>query len=108
MTTSDEFEPFLLYRVDGANFECALWTMPDARRAVALFMTSDSALVYREALGLSDEWKVYRPVKADLGRILKGAYQSGITQAVLDPNLESAHYVFDVQRVLREMGVLQS
>jgi hypothetical protein len=106
MSRNDEFEPYLLYRIDRTQFECALWTMPEGTTAVALFQTGDRALAYRGMLGLGDDWKVFRPGKPDLMQILKTAYQSGIAQAVLDPDMQSAQYVFDLRHVLQELGEL--
>ena len=106
VSDNDEFEPYVLYRVEGAQFECALWRMPNGQSALALFLTSDSAVSYREALRLGNDWKVFRPGKVDLVQILKTGYHNGIASAVLDPDLEAAKYVFALEHVLNELGAL--
>jgi hypothetical protein len=106
MSTDDQFEPYVLCRVAGHRLECALWTMPDGKPALALFLTSATALAYRDAMRLDEQWKVVRPARRDLVQILKSSHASGVANAVLDPDLESARYVFVLKHVLQQLGEL--
>lgn len=107
MSPNDEFEPYVLCRVEGGQLECALWSMPEGKSALALFRSDENAMTYRHALNLPDLWKVYRPSKVDLVQILKAGHESGVKHAVLDPDLESAKYVFVLKDVLVELGALE-
>ena len=61
LPTKDELDPYLVYRVEGAQVECAVWQLKDGPTALALFLSSESATAYQLALGLGTEWKVFRP-----------------------------------------------
>src|SRR5260370_4306588 len=97
---NDEIDPYLIYRVVGAEVECAVWQLKEGPTALALFLSGDSATAYREAAGLGEEWKVFRPARAALLHLVGAAVQSGIRYAVLDPDQEKAKRVFDLQAII--------
>jgi len=103
---TDEFEPYVLCRTESTRLSCALWTLPDGKQSLALFLTQDAALTYRNGLGFGAEWNVVHPSQRELLEILRASYQSGIRHAVLDPDPQSASRLFDLEHVLREMGAL--
>lgn len=97
---SDEIQPYVVYRIDGDQMECALWQFKDGEKALALFLSGDAAISYRESANHSAEWKIFCPAKQVLLRLLKGCFQSGIGYAVLDPDLEKAKRIFSIQEIL--------
>ncbi len=101
---SDEIEPYVIYRIDGEQMVCALWRIEDGREAIALFLSGDAATSYMESARLGAQWKIFRPAKRVLLRLLNGSYQSGIGHAVLDPGPESASRVFSIPEILRGAG----
>ncbi len=106
MSNADEFHPYVLCRFGQSTLECALWIMPDSKKSLALFLTAEQAEAYRQSLTLGEDWRVVQPSERELIQVLKASFGSGIRQAVLDPNIESADRLFDLQHVLQEMGVL--
>src|SRR5260221_10500382 len=82
----DEIEPFIVFRVANAQAECATWQVDSGAKALALFLSQESATSYRAASGLGDEWRVFRPKRAALLELLRASQASGITLAVLDPD----------------------
>jgi hypothetical protein len=97
---SDEIEPYVVYRIDGEQMECALWQFKDGQKALALFLSGDAATSFKESAILGDEWKILRPAKAALLEMLKACYEDGIGYAVLDPDLEKAKRIFNIQEIL--------
>jgi hypothetical protein len=97
---TDEIDPYLIYRVVGAEVECAIWQLKEGPTALALFLSGDSATAYQQAAGLGAEWKVFRPARGALLQLVGAAVQSGILYAVLDPDREKAKRVFDLQAIL--------
>lgn len=100
----DEFEPFVLFRVQGEQFECALWKLPDGAQAIALFMNEPAAMAYRNGLKYGDDWQVSQPSPRELVQVFKASVRGGIKHAVLDPDPQSANRLFDLEHVLRAMG----
>jgi hypothetical protein len=97
---SDEIEPYVVYRIDGDQMECALWQFNDGQKALALFLSGDAATSFKESAILGAEWKILRPAKATLLEMLKACYEDGIGYAVLDPDLEKAKRIFNIQEIL--------
>ena len=103
---SDEIQPFVVYRIDGNQMECALWQFKDGQKAFALFLSGDAATSYRTAANLGAGWKIFRPAKEALLQMLKAGHQAGIGYAVLDPDLEDAKRIFNIQEILNAAGEL--
>lgn len=103
---SDEIQPYVVYRIDGEQMECALWQFKDGQKAFALFLSGDAAMFYRESAHLGEEWKILRPAKEPLLQLLKGCHEAGIGYAVLDPDLEKAKRIFHIQDILNATGEL--
>ncbi len=101
---NDNIEPFLIYRLAGTEVECAVWRLQEGPTALALFLTADSATAYHQAAGLGDEWKIFRPARSALFQLVGAAVQAGIPYAVLDPDLEKAKRVFDLQAIVGALG----
>ena len=99
----EEIRPFLAYRRDGDQFECALWSLSDGPQALALFLTQDTAQAYLQAAQLSTDWQVFCPGPADLLQILRECTENGIEFAVLDPTEEQAKRIFDLRQVVQTM-----
>jgi hypothetical protein len=100
----DEIQPYVVYRVDGDQMECALWQFKGGPKALALFLSGDAATSYRESASLGAEWKIFCPAKEALLQMLKGCHDAGIGYAVLDPDLEKAKRVFNIPEILTEVG----
>jgi len=101
---SDEFDPFVIYRVAGETMDCALWPLEDGGKALTLFLTREAALAYLQTAGLAAEWKVYQPPQTELFKMLRRCHASGILYAVLDPNSEQSARLFDIAQVLAAGG----
>ena len=97
---AQDIEPFIVYRIDGVQMVCAVWILTDGRKALALFLSGDSATDYRNSLDTSDEWRIFQPTRNDLLEILKECYEAGIGYAVLDPDLKSAKRIFNIEEIL--------
>jgi hypothetical protein len=100
MSNDDEIQPYLIYRVVGNKFECALWELDDGEKSLALFLTSAAAAQYLAIAELTAEWKTLRPSKPKLLEILEYSLRAGIRYAVLDPNNEEARRLFDLDMVV--------
>ena len=99
---SDEIQPYVVYRIEGGQMECALWRFQDGQTALALFLTEESATLYRESAKLAAGWQIFRPEKdTTLRELLKGCIDAGIAFAVLDPDLEKAKRIFDLRAILQ-------
>lgn len=101
----DEIHPYLVYRVAGKSMECALWTLEQGQKCLALFLTDEGATNYIRANQLSDEWKLFQPGRDDLLKILKHCCQSGVRLAVLNPDHEQAARLFNLEQVLKNAGI---
>jgi hypothetical protein len=96
---SDEIEPYVLYRVEGAQLECALWQLEQGDRALALFLSQAEAEAYREEAGLGG-WQVLRPSRDALRQLLQACADAGVRYAVLAPDRRQAKRLFDLRAVL--------
>jgi len=101
---SDEIQPYVVYRIDGEQMECALWQFKDGQKALALFLSGDAATSYRASANLGAEWKMFCPAKETLLKMLKECHEAGIGYAVLDPDLEKAKRIFNIQEILSAVG----
>jgi hypothetical protein len=97
---TDEIHPYLVYRIADGRLECALWQLREGPRALAMFLSGDSATAYRDAAHPGEEWKVFRPAKENLWQLLKECYHAGICYAVLDPDGDKAQRIFDIKSIL--------
>jgi len=100
VNVSDEIQPFVVYRIDGDQMECALWQFKDGQKALALFLSGDAATSYGASAHLGAEWKIFCPAKEVLLQMLKGCHEAGIGYAVLDPDLEKAKRIFNIDEIL--------
>jgi len=100
VNVSDEIQPFVVYRIDGDQMECALWQLKDGQKALALFLSGDAATSYRASANLGAEWKIFCPAKEALLQLLKACHEAGIGYAVLDPDLEKAKRIFNIHEIL--------
>lgn len=101
---NDEVQPFVVYRIDGEQMECALWQFKDGPQALALFLSGDAATTYRSSANLGAEWKVFSPGRDVLLELLRGCNEAGIAYAVLDPDLTQAKRIFSIPQVLKTIG----
>lgn len=99
-TLRDEIEPFIVFRINGGQAECATWQAETGGKALALFLSAESAAAYRAAAGLTAGWQVVRPPRAGLLELLRAGRQAGIGMAVLDPDGGKARRVFDIAEIL--------
>ena len=102
---ADEINPYILYRLDGSQVECALWQLQEGPRALAFFLSYDSAAAYHTSSGLASDWKVFRPARSALLELLRTAHASGVRHAVLDPDATKALRVFDIGEILQAAGL---
>jgi hypothetical protein len=102
---TDDIEPYLIYRVVGAEVECAIWQLKEGPTALALFLSGDSATAYHQTAGLGNEWKVFRPARAALLHLVTASVQAGILYAVLDPDAVKAKRVFDLRSIVEGLGL---
>ena len=98
---AEEIQPYVVYRIAGAQMECALWQFKDGQKALALFLSGDAATSYRNSVNLGEDWKIFCPAREVLLQLLKGCHEANIGYAVLDPDLEKAKRIFDIQAILR-------
>jgi hypothetical protein len=101
-----ELEPYVVYRLQNGQIECAIWQLQGGPGALALFLSGESAATYQQATHPGPEWKVLRPPRQGLLHLLRACYQAGILHAVLDPDREKARQVFDLKEVLSVVGEL--
>ncbi len=102
----DEIEPFIVFRLAGGEAECATWQIDSGAKALALFLSQESATAYCAHAGLGSEWRVFRPNRAATLELLRTSRASGIAFAVLDPDLQKARRVFDINEILTAIGDL--
>ena len=98
---AEEIQPYVVYRIDGEQMECAFWQFQDGQKALALFLSEDTALRYRETANLGADWKVFCPAKEVLLQLLKSCFEGGIGYAVLDPDRERAKRIFNLKEILQ-------
>lgn len=101
---SDEIEPYVVYRIAGGQMECALWQLKDGQKALAVFLSGDTATTYHQLANLGAEWKIFRPAKEALLQLLKACHKNGIWYAVLDPDLEKAKRIFSIPEIMKAVG----
>ena len=101
---SEEIFPYLVYRRLEDQMECALWTLDEGHKALALFLSEETAKAYIEATDSDSEWKLFCPGRTDLKEILKQSTSAGIDMAVLDPDANQAKRIFDLREVVKTMG----
>ena len=97
---SEEIQPYVVYRIDGDQVECALWQLKEGQKALAFFLSGDSAVSYRDSTSHGTDWKVLCPATENLVKLLKAYYQAGIEYAVLEPDLEKAKRIFNIRELL--------
>ncbi|HQU43948.1 MAG TPA: hypothetical protein PK867_14110 [Pirellulales bacterium] len=97
----DEVEPFVAYRVDGDKMDFALWPVPNDERALALFISAEAARAFLDGVRTADEWRIVRPTKGDLMKILEECWEAGTLHAVLDTGQEGKQVLFDIFDVLQ-------
>ena len=100
MSHNDEIQPYLIYRVVGDKFECALWELKNGEKSLALFLTSEAANQYLAVAAFTTEWKTIRPSKPNLLKLLEHSLRAGIRYAVLDPDNDEARRLFDLDMVV--------
>ena len=103
---SDEIQPYVVYRIDGEQMECALWQFKDGQKDLALFLCGDAATSYRASANHGADWKIFCPTKEALLQMLKECHEAGIGYAVLDPDLEKAKRIFNIHEILDAAGEL--
>jgi hypothetical protein len=104
---TDELNPYLLYRVDGEEGNCALWQLQEGARALALFLTADNAESYKQAAGLTGDWRILRPGRQVLVELMKSCFEQGIDYAVLDPTRDKAKRIFNIREILAAIESIQ-
>jgi hypothetical protein len=102
----EEIQPFIVFRIAGGQAECATWQVENGSKALALFLSAESAEAYRTAAGFGGEWRVVRPPRAGLLELLRASRQTGIALAVLDPDRQKARRVFDIAEILAAVDSL--
>lgn len=102
----DEIEPFILFRLSEGQADCATWQIESGAKALALFLSEESATRYAATIGMGPEWRVYRPKRSAMLELLRASHASGIAHAVLDPDREKAHRVFDINEILAAIDEL--
>jgi len=100
MSGGDEFDPFLVYRVEGQSMECALWSLEEGQRALAIFYSRQAAEDFLQAGELGSAWQIFQPARNDLYSIFRRCCANGIRYAVLDPDARQAKRIFDLQQIV--------
>ncbi|HEX7378053.1 MAG TPA: hypothetical protein VF278_13115 [Pirellulales bacterium] len=100
MSAADEVEPYVAYQVEGEKMDFALWPLEDGGRALALFLTAEAARGYVDGAQFKGEWRIVRPAKPDLLKILEECWEAGVLKAVLDTGEEGRQILFDIFEVL--------
>jgi hypothetical protein len=98
---SDEIEPFVAYRVVGDKMEFALWPLADGAAALALFASAEAARDHLDRAHLGQQWRIVRPTKPDLLRVLEECFEAGTLRAVLDTGQPDRQIVFELFDVLQ-------
>ena len=97
----DEVEPLVAYRLEGDKMDFAVWPLPDGAPALALFMTAEVAQAFLGGPTTSGGWRIVRPTKADLMKILEECWEAGTLKAVLDTGQQDKQVLFDIFDVLQ-------
>src|SRR5262245_9771209 len=84
----NEIEPFIVFPLAGGEAECATWQIDSGAKALALFLSQESAAAYCGKVGLGAEWRVFRPNRAAMLELLRTSRNAGIALAVLDPDTQ--------------------
>jgi hypothetical protein len=92
---SDEIEPYVLVRVQRGEAECAVWEVVGGHRAVALFLTEESARAYRDLAGLAG-WQIVKPSREALRELLAACVAAGVRLAALEPDGAQAKRLFNL------------
>lgn len=100
MSANDEIEPYVAYQVEGDKMDFALWPLDAGGSALALFLTAEAARGYVDGAQLEGEWRIVRPAKPDLLRILEECWEAGVLKAVLDTGHDGRQILFDIFEVL--------
>lgn len=100
MSTNDEIEPYVAYQVAGDKMDFALWPLEAGGNGLALFLTADAARGYVDGAQLAGEWRIVRPAKSDLLKILEECWEAGVLKAVLDTGNDGRQVLFDIFEVL--------
>lgn len=100
MSAADEIEPYVAYQVEGDKMDFALWPLDGGGRALALFLTAEAARGYVDGAQLSGDWRIVRPAKPDLLKILEECWEAGVLKAVLDTGDDGRQILFDIFEVL--------
>jgi hypothetical protein len=100
----EEIQPYIIYRIAGEEVECAMWQIQDGRKALALFLSGDSAAAYRQVGQLDNHWQIFRPERPALLELLKACSQADVHYAVLDPDRQKAKRIFSIQEILAAVG----
>ena len=98
--SEDEVEPYVAYRLDGDKMDFALRPLADGK-ALALFLTPEAARSFLEDTDARLDWRIVRPVKRDLLKVLEECWEAGILHAVLDTNQPDKPILFDIFDVLQ-------
>lgn len=101
MSASDEVEPYVAYRVEGEKMNFALWPLADGTRALALFVSPELAQHHLRGEAQADSWRIVRPAKKDLLKVLEECWEAGILHAVLETGQPDQHLIFDILEVLQ-------
>src|SRR6516225_9745075 len=96
---NEELHPYILYRLRDSQVECAVWQIKDGPKALALFLSEGSAGAYRDAAHLETEWRIFRPARDAFLHLLKACFQAEIRYVVLEPDLEKAKRIFDINEI---------
>ena len=94
----DELHPYLVLNISGGQADCATWQITDGGKAIALFLSAETAGKYADRLGAP--WRAMRPPRAGLLELIRLARSTGIQFAVLDPDDAKASRVFDLNQIL--------
>lgn len=101
MSTADEVEPYVAYQVEGDKMDFAVWPLAEGGRALALFLTADAARAFVDGAQLAGDWRIVRPAKPDLLKILEECWEAGVLKAVLDTAQDGRQMLFDIFEVLQ-------
>lgn len=99
--SADEIEPYVAYRLDGDRMSFALWPLDDGRRALALFLSVELAREHVRDEDGGPPWRIVRPTKPDLLKVLEECFEAGILNAVLETGEPGKHLIFDILEVLQ-------
>lgn len=100
MTSLSDLRPYIVIRVVDGVAECATWQVQDGGRALAMFLSENTARRYRQDAGLSDEWRVVQPPQRGLLELLRTSQSAGIGMAAVDPDGSRAVRVVSIAEIL--------